>query len=575
MKKIKNIIKQDPFSILLIASVLAVFLLTFSNISQTYDLAGLIYPTTTTDEIDGEKPNRLQVLVFEHDHQINKGYEMNEGSRSIQITDPEDIRGSISSGEVIDFDEEMKDIILEAPSGNFVGWSGCDADTENRCQVSVTDHQKRKVEAHYSNPEPRTDQLQLFSVSNNPIGGSLSEDWVNANPELAYKAAYIDLEGEIPSTVGNLNPNLQLTLGGNKLGGVIPPEIGNLTATDYIGLQKNELGGLIPPEIGNLSPIYFLAYMNELEGEIPPSIGNMGPRVQRLELHDNRLKGEVPVGLLGVGTLTPNELRLYNNRLTRTEPGFMTSAPWFGVNFNGNLFNTSAAMEALEDASNNPGTYIDFCNNPASGGAVTYNLEGEMVDVNLHDPLNEALDAGWDVYIPLALLQEFKVWSQYRPGGPPPCDGSPSCETRTRTKTDEDGNEYEEEYCANTSTCGPQTQTDYDTPPIGDVPCARLEGGDRIETPEEMKDNNEGVPDHLEHVYYYDSCEWWATPGDDCKPVCELDPGSCGSPSGCPHRGGYSCEWEGEEEYDYSSPTGPYDSSDSISSGCMDVRKTY
>ncbi|MGM0439002.1 MAG: hypothetical protein ACQEP3_01025 [Patescibacteria group bacterium] len=581
--KIKKI-KKDY---LLVLSVLLALLLitTFSSFNQLNNLKGVLdYPTTTTDEISGNKQNRLEVHAFLNDHQINKEYEFSTSEDlnyrisqvNSDITTPKDINiREENPPYVIESNEDIENIILRASGEEFIGWSGCDATKENRCQVSVTNHQKRKVEAHYSDPEPRTNSLQLFSVSNNPIGGSLSDEWVNANPDLAYKAAYIDLTGSIPDTIGDLNPELQLNLGGNELSGSIPAEIGDLSSTDYIGLYKNNLSGSIPSEIGDLSPIYFLGYDNDLSGSIPSEIGDMGSQVERLELHDTDLNGTVPYELVDIGDLTPSELRLYNTSIDSTASGLVEDSQWNGFNFNSASFNQSSAMSTLSDASNRGGDYIDFCGNSVTGGTVTYDLEGEMVNVDLEPEVNAALEAGWDVYISINLLQEFYVWSQYRPGGPPPCDGTPQCQTQTRTVTDEDGNEKEEEYCANTSTCGPQTQSGTDTPPIGNVTCARLEGGSAITKPEQMKERGIGVPDNLKHVYYYDSCEWWATPGDVCEPVCEFDPGDCGSPSGCPHTGGYECEWEGEEKYHNAPPTGPYSSEDSISKSCSTVHRTY
>ncbi len=543
-------------SFLLVLSGIILFLVmivTFTDFTDWQQLRGLLYPTMTSDEISGTKQNRLQVLAFKNTHLPNKEYEFDdEYNISIsQIVEDFTTPGLNAGGTtpyVVESNQDMKNIILEAPPSNFVGWSGCDADTGTRCQISVTDHQRKKVEAHYSVPEPR-DPLQLFSVSNNPIGGELTDEWVNANPELVYKAAYVELEGEIPPTIGSLNPRLQLTLGGNELEGPIPGEIGDLTATDYIGLQKNQLEGPIPPEVGNLSPIYFLAYMNELEQEIPEEMGDMGSRVERLELHDNNLTGTVPANLAeGINDLTPSELRLYNNQLEAAEDGLISESNIDGFNFHNNNFNVSSSMDVLWDAAERSGTYIDFCENPTDGGTIYYDIDGEIVNTNIRDAVNAALEEGWDVYIPIELRQRYRAYCHWRGG--PSCSGGGSCSINT----DEDGNCT---GCSLSASCDPPICSNFAEPPPGSVDCARLT--DPIESPEDVDPNSVGIPadglQGLRHVYHYDSCEWWVGPGDDCRPVCDHD-FSCGGCDDCPLVYDQGCYHTGDFEYE-SDPNDP------------------
>ena len=570
---IKQKIKKDPFSLLLIVSVLIVSVSILINFEGLEYLRGLIYPTTTTDEISGQKANRLEVLVYEHDHQIDKEYSFNEGG-SVSITQPEDFTGSVNSGDVIESNEDIKNIILEAPSSNFVGWSGCDADTRTTCQVSVTDYQKRKVEAHYSNPEPR-DSLQLFSVSNNPLGGQLTDDWTNVNPELVYKAAYTNLSGSIPSTIDDLNPDLQLTLGGNNLSGPLPPEIEGLSRTDYIGLQKNQLEGEIPSTIGELSPIYLLAYKNQLEGEIPSTIGDMGSRVERLELHENQLEGEIPASLGSeIVDLTPSELRLYDNNLERAEPGLISDSLINGFNFHNNNFNRRYSMRVLEDAASRGGTYIDFCNNPTDGGTIYYDIEGKIRSTDIRDEVNAALEAGWDIYIPIELRQDYYVYGAHRPCGPT-CQDDSTCPSVEVCETDDDGEEECWIECDPRSRCYPPTCGGTDEPPPGSVDCARLT--DPIYSPTDVNPNSDGIPaaddlQGLRHVYHYNSCDWWIGPGDECEPVCIHEKFSCNSPDGCGVEESI-CEHQGEWEYveEFGDP-----SYDQPSRGtCPSVKTTY
>ena len=518
--KIKNKIKKDPFSLLLIISVLIVSILTLSNFEGLEYLRGLIYPTTTTDEISGQKANRLKILVFNHNHKIDKEYERTE-SGTVNIIEPEDFAGTYGPDEVIESNENMENIILEpgSGSGDFVGWSGCDAETNNQCQISVTNHQKRKVEAHYSNPEPR-DSLQLFSVSNNSLGGQLTDDWTNVNPALVYKAAYIDLDGEIPSTIENLSPDLQLTLGGNSLEGEIPPEIGDLSGTDYIGLQKNQLSGETPPEIGDLHPIYLLAYQNNLSGPIPSEIGDLGSQVQRFEFHENNLEDEVPYELIQIDTLNPNELRLYGNNLSATEPGFMADAPWDGINFHNNSFSANEQMNSLNEAAtgSSSGDYIDFCGNSSSPLQVNYEINGDWRSTNTQgniQTINNALNDWERIYVEVSLSQTFRRYPN-------------SCDVDQCSPSWDD----EEEECTNTSTdCSPSGARNYTaTPPNHRSPVC-------VEISEELQGNEDDleamerlgeVPVAVEHAAEHNQCSYYDHP--ECEAVCESD-GSCGGGS--------------------------------------------
>lgn len=523
--KIKNKLKKDPFSLLLIVSVLIVSILTISNFEELGYLRGLIYPTTVTDEISGQKTNRLEVLVYEHNHLINKDYEFNEGG-SVSITQPNEFAGTINSGEVIESNEDIKDIILEAPTGNFVGWSGCDAETENRCQVSVVSHQKRKIEAHYSNPEPRTESLQLFSVSNNPLGGQLTDNWTNANPDLIYKAAYVDLDGEIPSTIEELSPDLQLSLGGNDFTGSIPSEIGGLANTDYIGLQKNSLTENIPTEIEDTSPIYLLAYMNNLSGPIPSEIGGIGSQIERFEFHNNQLEGEVPYELTEIGTLTPNELRLYENNLTSTASNFMTDAPWDGINFHNNNFNRAEILSSLNDAAQNSGQYIDFCGN-APVVEANYSVDGSSCSLSVPDEVNNAADSWNEIYVEVTLSQA----TEYYTGN---CSGR--CSGEIVEVENEEGEIVEE--CDTSSRCNPDTsqgsRSPYNFPGQYCI---------KITEPKEECEDIDHIPDEVDHRAEEDDCDTYTH--DECRPICSE--GRCGgSATNCPDRRNWHCEASGD-----------------------------
>ena len=62
-----------------------------------------------------------------------------------------------------------------------------------------------------------------------------------------------NLNGTIPSEIGNLSDLIGLYLNHNQLTGNIPSELGNLINLTNLCLHENQLTGSIPPEIGNLT----------------------------------------------------------------------------------------------------------------------------------------------------------------------------------------------------------------------------------------------------------------------------------------------------------------------------------
>jgi hypothetical protein len=108
----------------------------------------------------------------------------------------------------------------------------------------------------------------------------------------------INLQGELPSSVGNLSTSLQwLWLSENKISGHIPPEISSLKSLTMLYMDYNHLTGDIPTTIGNLNSLVDLTLAhNRLTGEIPDNIGNL-VKLIALKLDGNNLTGRIPASI--------------------------------------------------------------------------------------------------------------------------------------------------------------------------------------------------------------------------------------------------------------------------------------
>lgn len=126
------------------------------------------------------------------------------------------------------------------------------------------------------------------------------------------------LTGSIPIELGNLSELRELQLGNNQLSGSIPVQLGNLMKLERLSLFNNTLTGTIPVVFGNLSNLTWLELrINKLQGEIPVELGNLS-NLTTLSLEENQLTGTIPLSLQNLSELY--YLRLRANRLNGNIP---------------------------------------------------------------------------------------------------------------------------------------------------------------------------------------------------------------------------------------------------------------
>ena len=93
---------------------------------------------------------------------------------------------------------------------------------------------------------------------------------------IALDLSFNNLEGVLPSQIGDLENLQTLNLFRNKISGVIPESIGNLKQLTSLNIAFNALEGRLPNTIGNLASLESLElFMNKIEGSIPTTIGSL------------------------------------------------------------------------------------------------------------------------------------------------------------------------------------------------------------------------------------------------------------------------------------------------------------
>jgi len=132
-----------------------------------------------------------------------------------------------------------------------------------------------------------------------------------------------NLNGNIPSSIGNLSRVEELILWYNEINGSIPATIGNLSDLEVLWLDYNQLIGNIPSSMGNLTNLlYFTLSSNKLSGHIPSSLGKLS-NLQILVLSDNHLSGSIPSQFGNLAAIYT--MYLDNNQLSGSIPSELES----------------------------------------------------------------------------------------------------------------------------------------------------------------------------------------------------------------------------------------------------------
>jgi len=140
-----------------------------------------------------------------------------------------------------------------------------------------------------------------------------------------------------------------LTLSSNQLNGNIPSEIGNLTNLYYLSMLNNQLTGNIPSELGSLSNLTTLWLgNNQLNGSIPAELDNLS-NLTTLLLINNQLTGNIPAELGNLTNLT----------------GLNISSNYISGCFPDNLTSLCTQLTTQDFGNNFAASWEDFCNTAA------------------------------------------------------------------------------------------------------------------------------------------------------------------------------------------------------------------
>ena len=159
------------------------------------------------------------------------------------------------------------------------------------------------------------------------------------------------LTGSIPSELSRLSNLHTLALADNDLSGQIPVGLGGLALLRYLSLDGNNLTGSVPSQLGSLSNLQYL-YLNEnnLTGGIPSQLGSLS-KLEILHLYGNGLTGAIPSQMGGLSKL--EELALRNNALTGSIPSELEGlSKLVYLTLNGNNL-TGCIPAGLSNVSNN------------------------------------------------------------------------------------------------------------------------------------------------------------------------------------------------------------------------------
>ncbi len=201
-------------------------------------------------------------------------------------------------------------------------WHGVTTDTDGR--VTVINLDENNVNGSIPSEIGQLDLLGNLSFRDNELTGTIPTELGQLTELSRLDLASNHLTGTIPNSISELINLRILDLQSNQLTGAVPSKLGNLLW--YLALGGNELSGPIPSDLGRLSAVRLLNLQkNNLSRAIPSELGQL-TSLRSLTLSSNNLSGTIPQELGQLTALTRLHLSS-NDGLTGTLPLTLVNLP--------------------------------------------------------------------------------------------------------------------------------------------------------------------------------------------------------------------------------------------------------
>ncbi|KAG7543616.1 Leucine-rich repeat-containing N-terminal plant-type [Arabidopsis thaliana x Arabidopsis arenosa] len=166
--------------------------------------------------------------------------------------------------------------------------------------------------------------LLILQIDYNEISGKLPTSLANLKKLKHFHMNNNSITGQIPPEFSSLTSVLHFLMDNNKLTGNLPPELSQMPSLRILQLDGNNFDGTeIPSSYGSIPNLVKLSLRNcNLKGPIPDL--SKAPVLYYLDISSNKLTGEIPKNKFSANITTIN---LYNNMLNGSIPSNFSGLP--------------------------------------------------------------------------------------------------------------------------------------------------------------------------------------------------------------------------------------------------------
>ncbi|EOA18978.1 hypothetical protein CARUB_v10007617mg [Capsella rubella] len=166
--------------------------------------------------------------------------------------------------------------------------------------------------------------LLILQIDYNEISGELPTSLANLKKLKHFHMNNNSITGQIPPEYSSLTNVLHFLMDNNKLTGNLPPELSQMPSLRILQLDGSNFDGTeIPSSYGSIPHLVKLSLRNcKLKGPIPDL--SQSPFLYYLDISSNKLTGEIPKNKFSANITTIN---LYNNMLNGSIPSNFSGLP--------------------------------------------------------------------------------------------------------------------------------------------------------------------------------------------------------------------------------------------------------